>query len=728
MKRGELFEAALALLLILLAFTLCLAILSGGSYEEWAISGPVAHTGFWVYDNMYAPGNGVLYTVDGSSVFAIGPDGKVIWSLPIPDKYNINNKNEKWTGMAAAADGGDFYIIVGPGNQPERGELLAISSNGTPRWIAPLTFSLDQYDNTQPGLLVKDGIIYLHHYRNEIILDENGSVILNLYGVYDPATIDDAGNMYVYARDNGTIEAYGRDGARLWSHARGEYNVSILSYYFKEQPTYLNGILYVWLNNGVMALDTGGGKRWVKEYPDEITIADYYTPFDGQGNLYLVHINNRNEAEDRSNLSYISMVRPDGSEVSGARHTGPYLTLVKGLADGTYFQLVPRAPEGLDDTLNADYYKDPGTVEYVLKQSRGTWKSPRTLEQLDTFTVRAVNLSSDGELWSTTLPLFPHTVVIDKSTIGSVMPPYLDLGYAASENRVGPEEWYKDNGLPDGSGLIGSWADLELMPGKNVTYVSLWTLNYEVPTFYGKARAAYSGGIYALDKGGKLLWARPTGARVTDMKESNGTIYYGTDDGKLSAARVNIAAGAVLSAFFYLFIRFFLAGAVARARGRLDGNENRNIVMRFIAENPGSGLYDISKGLGMNMGTVRYHLLILGINHRIASFRPDDKHVRYFANQGAYRPDERSIISLMRRDAVRRTLGALLKNPGLSNRELSRELNMLDSATARYMKELVERGIVENNPSPEGRTSYVIRGEYREKIALLLERVDSAAP
>ena len=119
--------------------------------------------------------------------------------------------------------------------------------------------------------------------------------------------------------------------------------------------------------------------------------------------------------------------------------------------------------------------------------------------------------------------------------------------------------------MPDGTEAIGSWADTDLIPGNNITYVSLWTFNYEVPTFYGHSKCAYSGGIYALDKDGKLLWAKPTGSRVTDMKESNGTIYYGTDDGKLSATKVSAAAGFALTAAFYLFIRFFMAGAVTRA-------------------------------------------------------------------------------------------------------------------------------------------------------------------
>ncbi|HTY91835.1 MAG TPA: winged helix-turn-helix transcriptional regulator [Methanocella sp.] len=729
MKKSELFEATLAILVIILAFMLCLAILGGtGVSDQWAISGPVAHTGFWVYDNMYTPGNGVLYTVDGSSIYAIGQDGKVIWTLPIPDKYNINTNCEKWTGMAAAADSGDFYIVVGPGNQPEKGELLAIGPDGSARWIAPLTFGLGQYTFSPPGLLVKDDRIYIHHYRNQIILDSNGTVLLNIYGVTEPATIDDAGNMYIYSKDNGTIESYDRNGSMRWSHSSGEYNVSFLSGINVEQPYYNNGTLYVWLSsgimgNGVMALDSNGNKLWVKEYPDEYTWPDFDTTFDSHGNLYLRHDNLGSDQQGDFNGSYMTMIRPDGTEVTGVKHYESYISDIKGLSNGIYYQMLRVTPPGVNDTLNADYYKDPGTVEFILTQAGGSWKNYRNLSQLDTYAVRATDITTDGSLWDTTLPLFPHRVALNASNIGLVMPPYLDLSYAANENKVKPEGWYKNNNVPNGTKAIGSWTDIELMPGNNITYVSMWTINYEVPTFYGQAKAAYSGGIYALDKDGNLLWAKPTGSRVTDMKEVNGTIYYGTDDGRLSATKINLAAGLVLTAAIYLFIRFFMAGAVTRARGRINGNENRNVVLKYIADNPGSGLYDISKGLRMNIGTVRYHLLILGINHRIISFKADGKHVRYFTNGGSYKPEERYLISLMKRESMRRALCALAENPGMSNRELSKKLNLGDSATNRYMRELMDRGIVTNDPAAEGRTSYFIKDEYRYKISAFIGKM-----
>lgn len=723
MKKSELFEAALVILLIILAFTLCLAILSGGNAsDQWAISGPVAHTGFWVYDNMYAPGNGVLYTVDGSSVYAIGEDGKVIWSLPITDKYGINTNNAPWTGMAAAADGGDFYIIVGPGNEPDMGELIAISPDGMARWIAPLTFGLGQHTFSKPGLRVNEGRVYIHHYRNQIILDADGSILLNINGVPQPGTVDGTGNLYV-SLNNGTIQSYDRDGTLSWSHEPGHYNVSVLTYFPMEQPYYNNGMLYVWLDNGLMTLDSDGQKQWVKIYPDELTYPDYYTPFDRHGNLYMVHYNFGDDRQGNFNGSYVSMIRPDGNETIGAMHYQQYIVSIQGMSDGAYYLARPVSPAGTNDTLNADYYKSPDALEFILKQAGGSWTNYHDVGQLDTCSIYAVDISTDLERWNATLPLFPHGIILNASNIGQVMPPYLDKGYAVNENNVPPREWYTNNGIPNGTIAVGSWEDIELMPGNNVTYVSLWTINYEVPTFYGQAKAAYSGGIYALDKDGKLLWAKPTGARVTDMKEVNGTIYYGTDDGKLSATKVNLAAGFALTAAFYLFIRFFMAGAVTRARGRIDSNENRNVVLKYISDNPGSGLYDISKGLHMNIGTIRYHLLILDINHRIVSFKSDGKHVRYFTNGGSYKPEERSFISLMKRESMRRALCALIDTPGLSNRELSKKLNLGDSATNRYMKELVDRGIVMNDPAAEGRTAYVIRDEYRSKIAYFLGRM-----
>ncbi len=48
----------------------------------------------------------------------------------------------------------------------------------------------------------------------------------------------------------------------------------------------------------------------------------------------------------------------------------------------------------------------------------------------------------------------------------------------------------------------------------------------------------------------------------------------------------------------------------------------------------------------------------------------------------------------MKRDSMRRVLGALAEKPGLTNRELSGITGIKESAMSRYMIELAERGIV----------------------------------
>lgn len=727
MKRGELFEAALALLLIFMLFLLYLAVTTGaGVSEEWSISGPASNTSFQVYDNMFAPGNGTLYTIDGSNVSAIDADGSVIWKQPIPDMFKINANGEKWTGIDGAADGGNFYVMVGPGNEPQRGELLSYSSNGTLRWGVPTSFDYRgsaPYASyvSYPGLQAKNGRIYLHHQRNEVLMDENGTILLNLYGVYDPASVDERGNMYVFSKDEGAIEAYDRDGALIWRHGAGEYNVTMASGQQVAQPYYGDGMLYVWLDRGVMALDMNGSRLWDRQYKDDEVIADFYTPVDDENNVYLAHFN-------YGGSPYMSMIYKNGSEAlpqNGTLMLDPASML--GASGGICYYVQRIAPNGVADTPNTRQYEDYYSIEYEMTREGGHRNDTRSLDMLDMYRIQAVDLNAGRVLWEYDLPLFPVNVTVDSSNVGSVMP-YMDTSQVFKDNTVKPDTWYKDNGVPNGTIAIGSNGRVNILAGKGMIYVSQWTYNYEVPTFYGQSHSIYSSGIYALDKDGKLLWAHPTGSRVTSMKEANGTIYYGTDDGKLSATKVSAAAGFVITAAFYLFIRFFLAGAVTRARSRINSNENRRNVLQFIVEQPGASLYEISRGLKMNVGTIRYHLLILSLNHRIVSYKADQKSIRYFTNSGSFRDEEQFIISLLRRDAIGKMIPLLMANPGLSNRELSRALDMQDSATNRYMKELLAGGIVDREQKTDGRTAYAIRAEYRAPIARAMQRLNWRDP
>ena len=143
--------------------------------------------------------------------------------------------------------------------------------------------------------------------------------------------------------------------------------------------------------------------------------------------------------------------------------------------------------------------------------------------------------------------------------------------------------------------------------------------------------------------------------------------------------------------------------------------------MRYVIANPGSTLRDISRGMRMNLGTVRYHILILGLNHRIVSYQADGKHVRYFINSGTYSQEEQMIMSVVRRDGMRKILMTLLIKPGISNVELSSELGIQESAVSRYMKELAEKGLVVKEMAPMGTSAYFLSNDRMAHVAKAME-------
>jgi len=154
--------------------------------------------------------------------------------------------------------------------------------------------------------------------------------------------------------------------------------------------------------------------------------------------------------------------------------------------------------------------------------------------------------------------------------------------------------------------------------------------------------------------------------------------------------------------------------------GRLDKNKNRTSVMDYVSQNPGSTLYEISRGMGMNKGTVRYHLFILGVNHRITS-HSDGKFVRYFLNSNTFSKEDRMIISLIRRDTTKKVMQALLEKPGMTSAELGKTLGQPDSAIRKHLNELCAKGIAARENISDSRYSYSIKAEHVAHIESLMK-------
>jgi predicted transcriptional regulator len=259
-----------------------------------------------------------------------------------------------------------------------------------------------------------------------------------------------------------------------------------------------------------------------------------------------------------------------------------------------------------------------------------------------------------------------------------------------------------------------------------VVYVDFRTSNYEYPIVFNRSRYVYSGGVYAIGNNGTLLWYLPMARDTSMISASNSTIIYNTGDGKTYTKALCFAAGgvALISGAYLAF--YFFAGTVTRARSRVDKNGNRTVVFRYVADNPGSTLYEIARGTGINIGTVRYHLFILGINHRVVAHEAGEKFVRYFTNAGTYGERERTIISLLRRDVTGKVLRQIAEQPGTGNADIARALGIHESVAHRSVKELLDKGILTREAAGRG-YAYMLTGDDRALVLKSLEKMAGQA-
>jgi predicted transcriptional regulator len=164
-----------------------------------------------------------------------------------------------------------------------------------------------------------------------------------------------------------------------------------------------------------------------------------------------------------------------------------------------------------------------------------------------------------------------------------------------------------------------------------------------------------------------------------------------------------------------------MQGAVARAQDRLEYNENRHRVYHFLLDTPGVTASDIARGLGMNLGTVRYHLLILTLNRRIITYKDESKFHRYFNNSGAYTDDEMALLSLIRRKPLQKIVNALMEQRKLSGPDLAKRLNISEKSIYKHITKLSGEGILEKLPEKD-QGLYAIKVERREQIREIMGR------
>ena len=673
-----------------------------GSYEHSAI------------DNHMAEGLVAIYK------------GKVIWNLPL---HSLTLNDTIYT------------------------EAVVYYSNGTP--VYPLD-SLDSYNVTysDASVYAQGGRIYVYHGYNETVIDANGTILWSIDNVANPVSVDENGYIYCvparspddgysqpytdetgfagvyhsaidesynlmgvmlkdYRVPSAIVDAYYPNGTLYWQ----AYPGSLIYRQFMGDdrlPLYNNGTIYAPLENGIVAYDTEGREKWSKSYDANdfpLPVVDAFNmsrnmpgdfrlyglmPFDEKGDVYLEYISRdvmpyeNTPIPTRYHQLYLMAIGLDGKELSRQMfYTNKYVAAGNGIGYATS-----------DSNINMTWNFHPNLPGNYIASN---------LSDLSTKSLIAYDMGDGRQLWNYTFPVNSPTITtVDASNAGDIIPFYFIGGYQSSGSGNAIET---DVEVP------------QVISGHGRVYAYFRSTNYDTPLVFGKSRAAFVSGVYALDVNGTLLWNKTISGNAYSMNVvNNSTIFYRTYDGRFVVTGAGAAMGFALTAILYIFLRFFCIGAIARAHSRINKNENRNAVYDFIAKNPGLTLYEISRGLGMNIGTVRYHLFILGMNHRIVPYDGESKFVRYFTNSNSYSREDQAIVSIMRRESYGKVLGFMLARPMASNVEIAMELGIQESVVSRCIKELSEKGIVVKEPSGS-RSVYTIDDSHKERVAGAMRRI-----
>lgn len=122
-------------------------------------------------------------------------------------------------------------------------------------------------------------------------------------------------------------------------------------------------------------------------------------------------------------------------------------------------------------------------------------------------------------------------------------------------------------------------------------------------------------------------------------------------------------------------------------------NETRRRIYTCIHENPGMYLSALSCRLGLNIGTIRYHL---GVLCEMGKVVPEHEcgFVRYRVNKEKYSELGKRVGGYLCNRSKQRILTLILQNPGITRENIASKLELSGSGVAWHMDTLILEGIV----------------------------------
>lgn len=107
-------------------------------------------------------------------------------------------------------------------------------------------------------------------------------------------------------------------------------------------------------------------------------------------------------------------------------------------------------------------------------------------------------------------------------------------------------------------------------------------------------------------------------------------------------------------------------------------NQSRQGIFKYVLNNPGCTIAEISEQQKINRGSVKYHITKLEFAGKIILTKMG-KFSRLFQNSGAFKGNEQVVAAHLKNETSRLLLGAVLENPGITNQELAEKFHLAKS-------------------------------------------------
>lgn len=158
-----------------------------------------------------------------------------------------------------------------------------------------------------------------------------------------------------------------------------------------------------------------------------------------------------------------------------------------------------------------------------------------------------------------------------------------------------------------------------------------------------------------------------------------------------------LAAMNVLSALDMLLyptkLIFVILGFKIKGHASVLDNPNRSSIYEYIKASPGIYFSEIVEKIGLDRGTVRYHVKTLEAQNKVEVYK-DGRKMRYFQNNFTYNEEEKKVISVLQNNTNQRIISEILNGNCTTNVTLAQEIGVSKSTISWYVGNLKEIGLI----------------------------------